>query len=242
MAVEFTPVETRRTFEEAVEQIADRITLGELKLGDQLPSERDLALQMQISRPTVREALRVLADSGVVEIKPGARGGAFVRSDVVPRDVLRHRSDMRVSEVRGVIEARRLLEPQVAQLAARNARDSDYEVMQRTIERMVELSRDGAVLDHEDRFLALDFQFHLAIAQATGNSTIVGLMRSLLRRLELARDMAVHEPLVADWTIEIHMRTVRAIRGGDEEEIRAVMDAHLGRMEESWRWARDRPA
>jgi DNA-binding FadR family transcriptional regulator len=191
---------------------------------------------MQISRPTVREALRVLADSGVVEIKPGARGGAFVRSDVVPRDVLQHRSDMRVSEVRGVLEARRLLEPRVAQLAARNARDSDFEVMQRTIDRMGEIARAGDLLDREDRFLALDFQFHLAIAQATGNSTIVGLVRSLLRRLEIARDMAVHEALVADWTIEIHTRTLRAIRGGDDAEIEAVMDEHLGRMEHGWRW------
>jgi GntR family transcriptional repressor for pyruvate dehydrogenase complex len=187
---------------------------------------------MQISRPTVREALRVLVDSGVIEIKAGARGGAFVLSDVVPRDVLQHRSDMRVSEVRGVLEARRLLEPRVAQLAAVNARDSDFEAMQHTIDRMVELSRDGAaVLVHEDRFLALDFKFHMAIAQATGNSTLVGLMRSLLRRLAVARDMAVHTPLVADWMIDIHTRTLRAIRDGEPAGIEAVMDEHLGRME-----------
>ncbi len=57
----FSPVRTRRTFEEAVEQIAERISLGELSPGDQLPSERTLAQQMEISRPTVREALKVLA-------------------------------------------------------------------------------------------------------------------------------------------------------------------------------------
>ena len=108
--------------------------------------------------------------------------------------------------------------------------------MQRSIDRMVELSQLGDLLDHEDRFLALDFQFHLAIAQATGNSTIVGLMRSLLRRLEIARDMAVHEALVADWTIDIHIKTLRAIRAGDDAEIESVMDAHLGRMEGSWKW------
>ena len=67
----FVPVGPRRTFEGAVEQIAERIRLGELGEGDRLPSERELAAAMQISRPTVREAVRVLADAGVLSVRPG---------------------------------------------------------------------------------------------------------------------------------------------------------------------------
>jgi DNA-binding FadR family transcriptional regulator len=231
----FTPVQTRRTFEEAVEQIAERITLGELGVGDQLPSERLLASQMQISRPTVREAIKVLADSGVLEVRAGARGGAFVTSDFVPRDVVRRQSDLRFGEIGGVLEARRLLEPRVAQLAAVHARESDFEGMSRTIDLQRKLAASGdTYLQHEDRFLALDLQFHLGIATATGNSTVVTLMRSLMRRLEIARDMAVHEPPVFDWSIDIHERTLSAIRSRDMNEIDDVMDEHLRQLEEVW--------
>src|SRR4051812_12190955 len=98
----FTPVQTRRTFEEAGDQIAEKLKLGELHAGDRLPSERDLAAQMQISRPTLREAIKVLSESGVVEVKPGPSGGMFIASEFVPRELVRSRSHLRVGEVAGV--------------------------------------------------------------------------------------------------------------------------------------------
>lgn len=243
MTPDFQPVATRRTFEEAVAQIAERITLGELRPGDQLPSERLLAQQMQISRPTVREAIKVLADSGVLEVRTGARGGAFVTSEYVPREVVRRQSDLRFAEIGGVLEARRILEPQVARLAAMTARETDFETLSRTIDGQRRLAReaDGTLLEHEDRFLALDMQFHLGIARATGNSTIVSLVRSLMRRLEIARDMAVHEPPVFDWMIDIHERTLAAIRSRDDAEIEAVMDEHLAQLEVVWERESGRP-
>lgn len=233
MAAEFHPVATRRTFEEAVEQIADRIALGDLHVGDQLPPERVLAGQMQISRPTLREALRTLADAGVVEIRPGSTGGAFVAADVVPRDILRRERELRMGEVAGVLEARRLLEPQVAILAARRATREDFAFMERTIELQAAIVGHAGVLADEDRFLALDRRFHLAIARATGNTTVVGLMRTLLRRLEIARDMALHEPPVAEWALDVHRRTLAAIRDGDPDAIERIMDEHLAALERS---------
>jgi GntR family transcriptional repressor for pyruvate dehydrogenase complex len=230
---------TRRTFEEAVDQIAERIQFGELRVGDQLPPERALATQMQISRPTVREALKVLADSGVLEVRPGPTGGAFVKSEFVPRDVITRRSELRLSEVGGVLEARRMLEPRVAQLAAVHATANDFETMQRTIALQLRIARaagDGiGVVTHEDRFLALDQQFHLAIARATGNSTIVTLMRSLLRRLDIVRDMALHEPPTVEWSLDVHQQTVDAIRAGDMDRIERVMDDHMAELERTWR-------
>lgn len=238
MSPPFSPVLTRRTFEEAVDQIAERIQVGELRVGDQLPPERALAAQMQISRPTVREALKVLADSGVVEVRPGPTGGAFVKSEFVPRDVITRRSELRLSEVGGVLEARRMLEPRVAQLAALHATPADFEAMQRTItlqRRIASDSGSGGVVTHEDRFLALDQQFHLAIARATGNSTIVTLMRSLLRRLDIVRDMALHEPPTVEWSLGVHQQTVDAIRSQDLERIELVMDDHMAELERTWR-------
>ncbi|HET7121553.1 MAG TPA: FCD domain-containing protein [Solirubrobacterales bacterium] len=240
MELPFKPVGPRRTFEGAVEQIAEQVRLGELSAGDRLPSERDLAAAMQISRATLREAVRVLADAGVLEVKPGSAGGIFVASDYVPLELLRSKSDLRLGEVAGVLEARRLFEPRVAQLAALNAREEDFAHLARILEAQKKLLAEGDVLEHEDRFLQLDTQFHLRIARATGNSTIVSLMRTLLRRLEIARDLALHEPPVAPWVIDIHERTLAAIRSADHQRIEEVMDEHLAGMERAWQQATDR--
>lgn len=236
----FVPVGPRRTFEGAVEQIAERIRHGDLAQGDRLPSERDLAAALQISRPTLREAVRVLADAGVLEVRTGSTGGIFVASDYVPLELLRSKSDLRLDEVAGVLEARRMIEPRVAQLAAVNAREEDYAHLQQIIDAQKALLEQGDVLDNEDRFLQLDTRFHVRIARATGNSTIVSLMRTLLRRLEIARDLALHEPPIAPWVIDVHERTLAAIRSADHDRIEQVMDEHLAAMERSWEQATDR--
>ena len=230
----FEPVATRRTFEEAVEQIAEKIKAGDLHTGDRLPSERELAAQMRISRPTLREAIKVLTEAGVLEVRRGQSGGIFVASELIPRELLRSRQEIRFGEIAGVLEARRLLEPRVAQLAAVHATEDDFAAMARTIERQRELAASDDFLSHEDLFLQLDLKFHLTLARATRNATIVGLMRTMLRQLEIARDMAMHAPLVPDWTIDIHERTLAAVRAADFPLIDEVMDEHLAQLEQIW--------
>jgi DNA-binding FadR family transcriptional regulator len=230
----FQPVSTRRTFEEAVEQIADKVKSGDVHVGDRLPPERELAAQMRISRPTLREAVKALAEAGVLEVRRGQSGGTFVASELVPRELVKTTLQMRVGEVAGVLEARRLLEPRVAQLAAVHAGEDDFAAMQSTIDRQRELAAKEEFLPHEDLFLQLDMKFHLAMARATRNSTVVSLMSSLLKRLDIARDMAMHAPLVPDWTIEVHERTLTAIRSADFELIDSVMDEHLAQLEQIW--------
>jgi DNA-binding FadR family transcriptional regulator len=231
----FVPVGPKRAFEGAVTQIAERIRLGELSEGDRLPAERDLAAAMQISRATLREAVRVLADAGVVTVKPGSAGGTFVATGYVPYELLRLKSELRLGEVAGVLEARRLFEPRVAQLASANAREDDFLRMQATIDAQKVLAESGDLSTNEDRFLQLGAQFHVRMASATGNATIVSLMRMLLRQLEAARSMTIREtPFVPDFTIGIHERTLAAIRSGDQQRIEVVMDEHLGSMERAW--------
>lgn len=234
MEATFTPVGPRRTFEGAVAQIADRIRLGEMTKGERLPSERDLATAMQISRPTVREAVRVLSKAGVLEVRKGASGGIYVASDYVPLDLVRTQSDLRLQEVGGVLEARRLIEPRVAQLAATNARDEDFRLLQQIIEAQARMVDDGKVLEREDEFLQLDTRFHLRIARASGNDTIVSIMRTLLRQLEIARDLTMHEAPAGPWVVDIHERTLAAIRSGDRDRVETVMDEHLAAMEDAW--------
>ena len=236
----FTPVQTRRTFEEAADQIAEKVRAGELRTGDRLPGERSLAAQMEISRPTLREAVKVLVDAGVLEVRRGPGGGMYVATDVVPTDLVRHSALLRLAEIAAVLEARRMLEPQVALLAAERATAEDFEAMERSIAAMRRIVAGGWHQRHEDRFLQLDVQFHLALARAAGNPTVETLMRMLFRQLEIARDMAMHVPLIPEWTIGIHERTLAALRSGEPEEVEAVMDEHLGQLERTYEGEPDR--
>ena len=130
-----------------------------------------------------------------------------------------------------MLEARRLVEPRRrAARRARARREEDFAALERSIEAMREIVDRGYRAEDEDRFLQLDVQFHLAIARAAGNPTVETLMRTLFRELEIARDMAMHLPLVPEWTIEIHERTLDAVRGGDLDDVAEVMDEHLGQL------------
>lgn len=233
----FHPIRSRRTFEEAVDQIADAIRAGDLSPGDRLPPERLLAEMLDISRPTVREALTLLANAGVIRVEPGVRGGAFVTTEIVPADLIRERSEMRVGELAAVLEARRLFEPRVAQLAGLHADDEDLAALRRSIE----LQR--AKLDAQDHaaFLQLDARFHLGMAKATHNPTILAMMKLLLKQLEIARDMAPRTPEETAAAIDLHQRTYKAIVGGDAAEIDAVMDEHLAWLEDFWERETGRP-
>jgi GntR family transcriptional repressor for pyruvate dehydrogenase complex len=230
----FVPVGPRRAFEGAVVQIAEKIRLGELNEGDRLPSERDLAVAMQISRATLREAVRVLCEAGVLVVRSGPSGGVYVASGYVPFGLLRSKSELRLGEVAGVLEARRLLEPLVAQLASMHAREADFARLQTIIDKQKALVEAGELGRNVDRFLQLDAQFHLSIASATGNATIVSLMRFLLRQLELARDMALRHAPIPGWVVDIHERTLAAIRAANQQLIELVMDEHLAAMERNW--------
>jgi GntR family transcriptional repressor for pyruvate dehydrogenase complex len=224
----FSPVRTRRTFEEAVVQITAAIKTGALRVGDKLPAERALADRMQISRATVREAVRVLAEAGVVEVRPGVRGGTFVHSETVPAALVEQGTLLRAEEVADVLEARRLLEPQVAKLAARTARGAELD----ELDEIIELQRES--LGDRARFLQLDLRFHLTLARATGNATLVELMTLLLDRLEVARDAAARDARDPEHALGVHERTLEAIRSRDPAQIEAAMDEHLSLLEGLW--------
>src|SRR5580765_3211128 len=118
----FHPVRTRRTFEDVVGQIVELIQSGQIKEGDFLPGERTLAASMQVGRPTVRLAIELLSETGVVAVHPGRVGGIQVISMWVPDQLFQREHDaMHPAEIFEALEARRTLEPRVAQLASLRA-------------------------------------------------------------------------------------------------------------------------
>lgn len=223
----FRPVQSARTFEAVVDQLAEAIRTGELRRGEKLPAERALAARLEVSRPTLREALRVLAHAGVVEIRPGAAGGTFVISETIPASLM-VRTESRLAEIPAVLEARRLFEPAVAQLASRRASVEDVEGLRR----IVALQREAA--DDWPQVTQLDIRFHREIARIAGNPVIVAMMNTLSRQLEIARATRVAGPSAVEAAIAANEETADAIANGDEHALEEVMDRHLKLLENAW--------
>jgi GntR family transcriptional regulator, transcriptional repressor for pyruvate dehydrogenase complex len=223
----FGPIRARRSFEEVLDRIAGAIRAGDLRAGDRLPPERALASLLGVSRPTLREAVRTLVEAGALEVRPGRAGGTFVRSEVVPRGALGRPPRLRAEEGATVLETRRVLEPQVAQIAALHADERDFAALAEVIA----LHERAPSRAHVGQF---DLRFHLAIARATKNPRLVTMVDLLQGDLEVLRDLAVRDPFDATWTVTIHRATLEAIRSRDPDRIAAVMDEHLSFLERVW--------
>jgi len=182
MVVVYEPIQTERLYERIVSQIENRIEAGELKVGDQLPAERELAEQFAVSRTAVREAVKALHQKGLVEIRPGR--GTFITNGT--SDTIRHSLSMlmKIGVVNGsgnLVEVREILEPEIAALAATRITDEYIASMQDAVDTM------DTALDNVDVFVEADLDFHLALAEGTQNPIIPILMDSIIDLLREQR-------------------------------------------------------
>ena len=180
----FHPIRRHLTFERAVGQIAEAIANGTLRSGQPLPGERALAAEMDVSRRTIREAIKTLAEAGIVEVVPGPGGGMSVRSEMVPTDLTFH-VETHITELSDVLEARRLIEPRVAQLAGIYAEREDFE----ELERIAMLQREHAV--DRERYLTLESRFHLTLARVARNTVLYDTMKNIFGRAIIAFDLGL---------------------------------------------------
>ena len=129
----------------------------------------------------------LLVDAGVLEVTSGrgSRSGIHVRSDLIPPELSAGPASLPIGEISGVLEARRLFEPRVAQLAGLLATEDDFAELQGVIDLQRELAAEP------QRVRELDAPFHLALARATHNATVVALMHTLFERLEVAKRFAI---------------------------------------------------
>ena len=154
-------VQSQRRFEQVAEQISKLIKKGKLNPGERLPPERELAKQLEVSRPTVREAMIALEISGMVEIRVGS--GIYVMDTSSPDLKLRNNTiDIGTGPLE-LIEARKEIEGANAALAAQRIGTDCLEQLEQAIEKMVHDNMTGADGDRE---------FHLLVAKATGNSVL----------------------------------------------------------------------
>ncbi len=222
----FRPVQTRKTLESVIGQIVELIRAGQLQEGDDLPGERKLAQMMDVSRPTIRLAIAELADVGVVEVRPGRAGGIRIASMWIPDGIVRDPATLRADEAFELLEARRALEPRVAQLAALRGTEEHFAAMRRSI--------DLQAANFEDRLKAIQAEllFHRLLWQAAANPTLEEMLRNLFGKLETVYDMTLRTAIDRENAIGIHERTLAVVMRGDPHEVDIAMDEHMSHLEQ----------
>ncbi|MGG5259693.1 FadR/GntR family transcriptional regulator [Phycicoccus avicenniae] len=224
----FHPVKTRRAAEDVIAQIAEMIHAGDLVPGDRLPPERAIAAQTQLSRPTIRQALQRLSEAGLLLAGDSPAKGTQVVSDVIPPDLFGVGRPAAFDEMASTLEARRVIEPRVAQLAALYMTDRDVDDLAASIDRQADLAEDRV------RFNDADARFHFLLGRATHNSSILAHTRLLQRELRILRDISMTESYDPEQSLDVHRRTLAAIVEGDHDTIEIVMDEHLSLLEDTF--------
>lgn len=195
------------------EQIKEDIILGGIPDGAQLPSEKALVEQLGLSRPTVREALRILETEGLITVKPGRGGGAIIRhpsSDSLtkPLALLLQFQKTRLGDL---LEARRLVEPLIARLSAVHRKDEDLALLENSLNLM------SADLDDTQAFLAANISFHMGIAAASGNTVLETIMRSLRDLIYQFTSQIPIDVVTRGKTLREHSIIFEAIKAGDAD-------------------------
>jgi len=211
------------TAEEVVTRLRDMLHSGELRPGDRLPPERDLAKLLGVSRPTLRAGIRSLATVGILQSRQGA--GTFVaerdESPTLDGSPLRMLSALHGFTSDEMFEARLALEMSIAGLAAERATSEQMTLMAEEITGMY------ASLDEPEQYLVHDMQFHQTIAAASNNRILTSLMNMVATILFDSRSKTVHRALDLKQSAEQHHNIYRAMRERDPEAARRAMHDHL---------------
>jgi len=224
------PDHSGTTSECVVSQLREMIHRGELRPGDRLPPERDLAKLLGVSRPTLRAGIRSLAAVGVLQSRQGA-GTFVVKSDGPPSldsSPLRLMASLHGFTSAEMFEARQSLEMAVAGLAAERATGDQMATMSEEVAGMF------ASLDDPEQFLAHDVRFHQTIGAASGNRILTSLMNMVATILYDSRIKTIKRATDLKESAEMHRTIYRAIRERDPEAARRAMCDHLLRAQRAW--------
>jgi GntR family transcriptional repressor for pyruvate dehydrogenase complex len=224
------PARRGTTSEEVISQLREMIHRGELRPGDRLPPERDLAKLLGVSRPTLRAGIRSLAAVGVLHSRQGA-GTFVVKADGPPSldsSPLRLMASLHGFTSAEMFEARQSLEMAVAGLAAERATGDQMASMSEEVAGMF------ASLDDPEQFLVHDMRFHQTVAAASGNRILTSLMNMVATILFDTRIKTVKRATDLKESAEMHRHVYRAIRERNPEGARAAMHEHLERAQLAW--------
>src|SRR5262245_13079486 len=216
----FPPSKKTRIYETIVAQLGQLIQAGKLRPGERLPPERELAARLQVSRASVREALRSLELQGLLSSRQGS--GTFIAA-VSQEELLR--AFVHLAEegqtLRDIFELRFLLEPPIAALAARRATPQDITRLEATLkeqERQVQQGQSG---------VEADVAFHAMLAEVTHNAALLRLGAALMEVLAPSRDTHLQTPERSRLSLLSHRRLLEAIQARSATRARKAMEEHV---------------
>ena len=227
--MDLRPIKTKKIYEEIIEQIRVLVVKGDLKPGDRLPSERDLAVRLNVSRASVREALSALEMMGLLEIRSGE--GTFIKkidldSVVTP---LTWVLSMEKDTILELLEVRKMLEGQTVALAAKRASSEDLRDLEDTLKAMYQDIQTGQIGEEAD------LRFHYAIARASKNKILLRLMNAISdtmhQSLKASRVRLYEEQATPEVLYKEHLLILEAITKKNDDEARHYMLEHLAGVE-----------
>ncbi|WP_137890491.1 FCD domain-containing protein [Ramlibacter sp. 2FC] len=222
-----------RLFDSISDDIRSRVVRGELKPGQKLSSERDLAEHYGVSRSAVREALRSLERGGVIELRKGPKGGTFIRG-ADPALVTQSLNDvisLGAVSIASLTESRTIVMTAVTRLACERGTDAEFDRLDESITLTEQLAKSG---DFEGRRIQL-LDFYRLLGEATRNEVLVILVSALTDLV--FKLMAQYDVGPRPTTTQTHRKIVRCLRRRSADEAVALMAGHLDKLHAYFRKA-----
>ncbi|WP_238884585.1 FadR/GntR family transcriptional regulator [Clostridium sp. YIM B02551] len=223
-------VKNTKAYEVVIDSIKDMVFKRELKKGDKLPTERELAESLKVSRTSVREAIRALEIIGLVESKQGA--GNYIKNDFATSlfEPLSVMFMLQESSPKDIFQLREVLELECCRLAAKNIKD--YEM-----DRLLAIISEMKETDSEERSSILDKEFHNLITTTSRNKLIINVLNVVSKLIEIS--IKEYRSQIIDLfkndrkLVEIHESIYLALRSRDEEKIIKAMEQHYTLIKQS---------
>jgi DNA-binding FadR family transcriptional regulator len=228
-AIALEPVRPLALKERVIRQLTHLIEAGRLHPGDQLPSERELSEELQVSRGTVREAVQFLQALGLLEIRHGS--GTFVRLAADPsalREEWREWTIRHAERVHDLLEIRKGLESFAAELAAERAGEEDVGAMEEALNEM----KPALYGPDVTTLIQADVAFHHALCAAAGNAALLEFADALGQQLVRERGAIWNLPGRPERSLIEHRAICEAVRAGDAQRARRSVLAHLTSVEQ----------
>lgn len=228
--VSYTRVQTRRAFEEVTGQIRTQIAKGALRPGDRLPSERELAEQFSLSRNTVREALRALEISGMLELRKGAAGGAFVRDGQGDAVISSFADLFYLGKIQPahLTEARLIVAVSVTRLACQRASEDDLDELAANVAASLEAVRQGDL----DERTKINLEFHRLLARSTKNPVLIIITDALVQIQQQMLEVLPPAPNSA--VMPSRERLLGYLQNRDEDMAAQEMESNLRALQQHY--------
>lgn len=229
----FRAAKQSRIFQDIVDQIQEAILSGSIKSGEKLPSERELKEMFQTSRGTLREALRVLEQKGLIQIKLGVGGGAMIKTANTEQigeslDILIRSQKVSLSHL---CEFREGVEGDVVALAAERATNADIKRLKELLKEAKKHAEKGG--SHRDPFLEVDKKIHLALSQISRNPIYISVLKMVHNNIHSYLDSFLHmekRELMENYQDLYDM--IQALEKGDVAKSKSIAQSHVRRFTE----------